>query len=272
MAMGSSVYVATNWSPTDYWFSSGTSFSCPLLAGACALLLQVKPDLTPIQLRELLKSTASQSSNPNNSYGWGIINLLAAVQAALPVELTSFTAIFHEGVILLKWVTASETNNAGFEIERKLISGDWLTIGFIHGSGTTLGINDYSFKDENVLTGKYLYRIKQLDYDGTFRYSSVVEVSVQPKEFILYQNYPNPFNPETVIHFQLATKSNVSLKVYNIIGQEVKTIINNNLEAGTHNIKFSADGLNSGVYFYTLEASNIDGNKFTSTKKMIVLK
>jgi hypothetical protein len=277
MAMGSNVYVATNWSPTDYWYSSGTSFSCPLLAGACALLLQADPNLTPIELRELLKSTASQSSNPNNLYGWGIINTLAAVQSVLPVELISFTATYDNGLIMLKWATAAETNNAGFEIERKpgtesIIADSWEKIGYITGFGTTTEPQDYSFIDGNVSVGKYSYRLKQIDYDGTFQYSSSVEVNVYPKEFVLNQNYPNPFNPKTVISFQLAINGHVSLKVYNVLGQEMTALINENLEAGIHKIIFSADGLNSGVYFYTLEAKGVDGTNFISTKKMMVLK
>ncbi|OGU71686.1 MAG: hypothetical protein A2V93_11155 [Ignavibacteria bacterium RBG_16_34_14] len=195
----------------------------------------------------------------------------------IPVELISFTATYDNGLIMLKWVTAAETNNAGFEIERKpdtenIIADSWEKIGYITGFGTTTEPQDYSFIDDNVSAGKYSYRLKQIDYDGTFQYSSSVEVNVYPKEFVLNQNYPNPFNPKTVISFQLAINGHVSLKVYNVIGQVVMTLIDENLEGGVHNIEFSADGINSGVYFYTLEAKDNSGTKFISAKKMMVLK
>ncbi len=272
MAMGSNVYVASNFATNDYKFSSGTSFSCPLLAGACALLLQADPSLTPIELRNLLRSTSSRSNNPDNQYGWGIINLFDAVQTVLPVALKSFTAIYQDEKIILNWNTASETNNAGFEIERKSGTEDWVKIGYIEGSGTTTNSKDYNFIDNSFVVGKNIYRLKQIDYNGTFKYSSIVEVNVNPIEFVLSQNYPNPFNPKTIINFQLPNSSYVTLKIYNVLGQEVVTLLDKNLEAGNHDLEFSADRINSGVYFYTLEANGNNGNKFLSTKKMIVLK
>jgi len=121
--------------------------------------------------------------------------------------------------------------------------------------------------------GQYTYRLKQLDLDGTFEYSDIVEVEVTiPDVFALEQNYPNPFNPSTKINFSLAVDSKVSLKVFDVLGQEVVTLISSDLVAGTHNVDFSAASMNSGVYFYRIEATGIDGTNFTSVKKMLLTK
>ena len=126
---------------------------------------------------------------------------------------------------------------------------------------------------DNVNVGSYSYRLKQVDFDGTFEYSDVVEVDVPaPAVFALDQNYPNPFNPSTKIAFRLAVDSKVSLKVFNVLGQEVATLVNTNLVAGSHNVNFDASSLNSGVYLYRIEATGIDGTNFVDVKKMILTK
>ncbi len=184
----------------------------------------------------------------------------------VPVELTSFKAEAVDNKVTLNWQTASETNNRGFEIERKLNS-NWESLGFIEGKGNTTQVSAYTFTDKVNLTGKYSYRLKQIDYDGTINYSKVVEVLVQPIEFSLSQNYPNPFNPSTTIDFTLAQKGQVVIKVYNLNGEEVFTMMNEEREAGYYSLQFNASNLSSGVYFYRMVSG-----KFTMTKKFMVLK
>ncbi|MFO7526790.1 MAG: T9SS type A sorting domain-containing protein [Ignavibacteriaceae bacterium] len=191
----------------------------------------------------------------------------------VPVELTSFTAASIGNDVKLAWSTGSEINNSGFEIERKNAQSEWQNIGFVEGNGTTLEQQNYVYVDAGLANGQYNYRLKQVDFDGTFEYSSIVEVEVNvPINFVLQQNYPNPFNPSTKITFGLAVDSKVTLKVFDVLGQEVLTLINQNLGAGQHEVNFDATALNSGVYFYRVEASGIDGQNFTSVKKMILTK
>jgi hypothetical protein len=186
---------------------------------------------------------------------------------AVPVELKSFSGYAADNKVSLNWTTATETNNSGFEIERKTI-GEWETIGFVPGSGTTTELRSYSFNDENISSGNYSYRLKQIDYNGLFEYSEVIEIEVGvPSQYSLEQNYPNPFNPVTTISYSLKDKGLVSLKVYDILGNEVATLLNEEMESGTYEYKFNASAIASGIYFYTLKAGD-----FLSTKKMILLK
>lgn len=190
----------------------------------------------------------------------------------VPVELTSFSADVYANKIVLNWSTASETNNHGFSIEKKS-TGNWTKIGFVNGNGTSTITNNYSFVDEESTIGKVYYRLNQIDLDGTQSFSKVIEVDIStPIDFSLSQNFPNPFNPSTAIKFSLKVDSKVSLKIYNPLGQEVMNILSDNYAAGNYNISVNASGLNSGVYFYTLEANGIDGSNFSSTRKMILLK
>jgi hypothetical protein len=194
------------------------------------------------------------------------------VDYIVPVELVSFTANVNEGCVELNWLTSTETNNSGFEIQRSN-GNDFETISFIEGHGTTTETHAYSYSDRNVNAGSYSYRLKQIDFDGTFEYSNVVEVEVSAlREFALNQNFPNPFNPSTTITFKLAVDSKVSLKVFDLLGQEVATLVNSNMTAGSHNTKFDASSMNSGVYIYKIEAVGTDGSNFLSTKKMLFLK
>lgn len=194
--------------------------------------------------------------------------------SVIPVELTSFTANVTGNDVELLWETASETNNSGFSVERKLTGTEFFAeVGFVPGFGTTTEPKAYSFEDNNLLTGTYTYRLKQIDFDGTFEYSNEVEVDVvAPAQYSLDQNYPNPFNPSTKITFSLAADSKVSLKVFDVLGQEVAALINQDLAAGVHNYDFNASGFNSGVYFYRIEATGTNGNEFVDVKKMILVK
>ncbi len=199
----------------------------------------------------------------------GTLPRVLAVQA-LPVELVSFNAISSKNKVTLSWITATEENNSGFEIERRNFDdvNYWTKAGFINGAGTTTLTQNYSFTDELEKPGKYVYRLKQVDYDGSFTFSNEISVEVtNPSSFSLTQNYPNPFNPSTKISFQLPNDSKVSLKVFDMLGQEIATLIDANMSAGSYTTDFDATGLNSGIYFYRMEAGN-----FISIKKMTLAK
>jgi hypothetical protein len=213
---------------------------------------------------------------------------------ALPVELSSFTAEKTDDGVLLKWQTATEKNNKGFEILRIIKDEQWDNIGFVPGHGTTAEMQHYSFTDNKVMPGKYQYKLKQIDYNGSFEYSNVIEVEIgSPDEFNLSQNYPNPFNPSTKIKFNIPSviasgakqSQNVTLKVYDILGKEITTLVNEELTAGEYEVEFSAKGgsasdgnatnLPSGVYFYQLRVGDPEinsGQGIIQTKKMILLK
>ena len=191
----------------------------------------------------------------------------------VPVELTSFAASVTGTNVNLSWITASELNNQGFQVERSTDSNQWEQIGFVEGKGTSTDMNYYSYTDSKLNEGIYYYRLKQVDFDGTFEYSSVVEATVTiPKTFSLEQNYPNPFNPSTKISFSLASDSKVIMKIFNVLGQEVVTLVDGNLAAGEHEINFNASSLNSGVYLYQINAEGSNGQRFNSVKKMILSK
>lgn len=194
-------------------------------------------------------------------------------QSALPVELTTFTAAIIDQNVELNWETATEVNNYGFEIERASTSSaagkSWETLGFVEGHGNSNSPKFYSYTDNTIeASGKYNYRLKQIDIDGTFEYSDVVEANLgAPESYELDQNYPNPFNPTTSIRFNLPMDSNVKLTVFNVLGQEVAELINENITAGYHSVNFDGSSLNSGIYFYQLET-----NDFTQIRKMMLVK
>ena len=192
------------------------------------------------------------------------------VDAPLPVELTSFSAVANKSDIKLMWTTATEVNNYGFEIERKLVNSNyWIRIGFISGAGSSNSPKHYYFEDNNLSSGKILYRLKQLDQEGSFSYSQIIEVFVDiPNEFTLSEAYPNPFNPSTKINFTVAENSMTTLKIYNSLGQLVNTLFNGIAESGkNYDVIFSGDELTSGIYFAVLESSIQ-----ILTKKLILLK
>ncbi|HKB86178.1 MAG TPA: T9SS type A sorting domain-containing protein [Ignavibacteriaceae bacterium] len=209
---------------------------------------------------------------PAWDWWWAIDNLQVTGWDFVPVELSSFAANTSNGNVALNWTTASETNNKGFEVQRSN-GGEYQTLGFVQGNGTSTQQHSYAYLDQNVVNGNYSYRLRQVDFDGSSEYSQVVEVSVNnPVEFSLAQNYPNPFNPSTKINYALKVDSKVSLKVFDILGQEVAALLNENIAAGAHNVTFDASKLNSGVYLYKIEANGVDGSSFTSVKKMILTK
>jgi hypothetical protein len=181
---------------------------------------------------------------------------LGTVGTVLPVELTSFIATQSNGIVNLQWSTATELNNNGFEIQRKDVQSDWRTLGFVKGNGTTTDPKDYSFSDQPTGTGKYSYRLKQIDFNGNFSYSDVVNVEIIAAEYKLYNNYPNPFNPSTIIAYSLPVDGFVTLKVFNAIGELVTELISENQTAGQHQLNFNANTLPSGIYFAELRAND----------------
>jgi hypothetical protein len=184
--------------------------------------------------------------------------------APLPVQLTSFTATANRLDAVLRWSTATETYNYGFEVERKSLgrsevgsqkSDVWAKVGFVPGAGTSASPREYSYRDATLEPGRYAYRIKQIDLDGTFSYASSaeVEVGVAPKALALESNYPNPFNPSTTIEFTIPEKGHASLKVFNMLGQEVAVLFDGEAEAGRiYQQSFDASSLPSGIYFSKL--------------------
>lgn len=202
-----------------------------------------------------------------------ISNVNFAITEAIPVELASFTGEQLSNGVILKWITASETNNMGFSVERSNDGESYTEITFISGKGTTTEQTNYSYLDKDIRVGTMYYRLKQIDLDGTFEYSNIINVDVNmPTQFSLFQNHPNPFNPSTKIVFELPVDANVKLKIYNTIGQEVAELTNSDLSGGKHEFDFNASDLSSGIYYYTLSAAGKDGKDFNATKKMILIK
>jgi hypothetical protein len=191
----------------------------------------------------------------------------------VPVELASFTAELSGNDAILNWTTASELNNQGFEIEHSTDNQNFSKIGFVPGFGTTTEMKSYSFRVSDISAGVQYYRLKQIDFDGTTTiYNSVEVTGPVPNTFVLNQNHPNPFNPSTTISFSLPVEANVTIKLFNMLGQEVVKITAGSFQSGNHNIDFKAENLTSGAYIYTLEASGVNGASFKSAKKMLLLR
>jgi hypothetical protein len=204
------------------------------------------------------------------THGKGVYTTL--ITSPLPVELSSFSGIFQNGKVNLLWKTETEVNNYGFEIERTASSRntDWKNIGFVEGHGNSNSPKLYEFADESEISGKHYYRLKQIDNDGSFEYSDVVEVDVPTLQdyAILEQNYPNPFNPETKIRFTVNDDTHISLKIFDVVGSEIAEIFNDKVESGKlYEVNFSGLYLSSGFYFYSLISE-----KNIKTKKMLLIK
>jgi hypothetical protein len=208
-------------------------------------------------------------------------------EALLPVQMSSFTATQSRVGAELAWRTETEVGNHGFEVERRTVSGStakltdpeifnlnpetaWMTVGFVEGSGTSSSPKAYSFVDKVLAPGRYAYRLKQIDHSGSFSYTASVEVEVglAPMEFNLGQNYPNPFNPSTTIEFTLPEDARAVLKIYDLQGREVATLVDEDRKAGVyHQVVFDASRLASGLYFYRLQAGSLQ-----TIKKMLLIK
>ncbi len=242
---------------------------------------------------ELLSSEQSPTNTPNSdvrfgdyigidAYGGNIVvpvwtderaggydmDIYTAHITPVPVELVSFDARTEGGKNILEWQTATEQNNRGFQVQRSTDGKKFIARGFVPGNGTTTQLHNYSYTDE-CTDGTVFYRLKQVDFNGDYKYSNTIELnSIGASQYQLSQNYPNPFNPTTLISYRIPNDGFVSLKIYDVLGQEVKTLVNGFQPAGAHTINFNAAGLNSGVYFYKMEAEN----NFNSIKKMILLR
>lgn len=192
------------------------------------------------------------------------------IDVPLPVELSSFTAKYIEqSNVDLNWITKTEVNNYGFNVERRINESEWDSITFIEGHGNSNSPKEYSYSDKDLFAGgsKFQYRLKQVDNDGSFEYSDVVEVEIVPNQHELSQNYPNPFNPSTTIRFSLPKQTQLKLNLYNMLGELVETIAEGNYKVGNYKVTFNASNLPSGVYIYRIESSD-----FVLTKKMMLLK
>jgi hypothetical protein len=188
----------------------------------------------------------------------------------LPVELAAFTSSVSGNNVLLSWSTATETNNSGFEIQRKTEESTlWESLSFVNGSGTSTEITNYSYADLNVTAGSYSYRLKQVDFNGTYTFYDLAEtVTVGvPAEFSLAQNYPNPFNPSTRIKYSVPTEQVTEIKLYDVLGNEVMTLLNESKAPGYYEVEFNAASLPSGVYIYRMQSGS-----FTDSKKLMLLK
>jgi hypothetical protein len=201
---------------------------------------------------------------------------VAGGENPLPVELSSFASAINGRDITLNWETKTEKNSDKFIVERSIINNDlkWEAVVTVKAAVLSNSPKQYSFTDKNLQAGKYQYRLKMIDNDGSFNYSVVVETEVAlPKTFDLSQNYPNPFNPSTKINYNLASDSKVTLEVYSISGERVVLLVDQNQSAGFYSVNFSNKNVSSGVYFYRITAiDKITGNQFSSIKKMMLLK
>lgn len=187
----------------------------------------------------------------------------------MPVNLSYFNYLCRENNVTLNWGTSGEINNHGFEVYRSTDNNSWRKTGFVPGKGTTNEPQQYSYADTRLNTGKYLYRIKQVDYNGSYEYfalSDAVMIS-SPKNFALEQNYPNPSNPTTTIGYRIPNDAAVKIVVYDISGREVKTLVNTYQTAGYYKAEFNGSAHSSGVYIYKITAG-----EYTSIKKMILIK
>lgn len=217
------------------------------------------------------------SVSPNTEYTYAVYMRdlaynysIAATSSitALPVELTSFKSLVEKDKVKLTWSTATEVNNLGFDIERKCENNEWKKIGFVQGHGNSNSPKNYTYTDQPIGGINFKYRLKQIDFDGTYEYSPEVEAKLdEVKQFVLEQNYPNPFNPTTTIRFSLPVSAEVTINVFNLLGEKVAELVNNNLNAGYHEISFDGSKLTSGIYFYQLRAG-----EFKATKKFIIAK
>lgn len=286
MARGSSVYVASATNPTGYGTSNGTSFSCPLVAGVAALLLQARPHATPLQIIDALRSTASRATTPDNLYGWGIVNAFAALNS-IPVSIQlSYLHATHSGACIdIRWGTISEINNFGFEVQRSRDRINIFTVpnSFVPGHGTTTIPQHYQFTDCPAPSGTLFYRLRQIDLDGTVHLTEWVRVEAVspvgeelPTVFALHQNYPNPvvvsatqasMRTSTTVVFELPFAGDAMLVVSDVLGREVLRVVDRRLTAGRHLVDIEIARFAAGVYFYTLKAAGR-----TATRTMLIMK
>jgi photosystem II stability/assembly factor-like uncharacterized protein len=229
--------------------------------------------MTWIEITQYVPSVFNRFQAPKEWIGYAVggagLILKYLDTSYIPVELISFNGKISNNNILIEWITASETNNKGFEIQRSIDRFEWITLGYISGKGTSTETNYYFYIDTEVKTGKYFYRLKQTDYDGSVKFSSVIEINFEFSfEYSLMQNYPNPFNSQTHITFSLPCETVIRIVLFDISGSEIKTLLNKRLAFGNYTIKVNLNDLTSGVYFFGMETSE----GFSSFKKLVLIK
>ena len=256
------------------WLSSSVLSGCIYNGNSVAVELIFNSEDYPYGVYSM--DVVINSNDPVNST---IIVPVSMEIVPVPVEFVSFKANAGTDGINLEWTTATETNNSGFEIQRREGNeNQWIDVAFVQGKGTTTELSQYSYMDryDNIITKtNLLYRLKQIDLDGSISYSNSIEVSgeIIPQEYALEQNYPNPFNPETKIKFSLPETSEVQLLVYNILGEVVSELINAQKDPGFYHITWNAANISSGIYFYVLSAKSKESARdFREVKKMILIK
>lgn len=276
-----------------YTLKTGTSMASPTVAGAVALMFaaanadfieayRLNPSEYALIVKEhLLNGVDPIPSLQGITVTGGRLNVHNAVvnisQHVIPVELASFTAEAAANGIILNWITSSETNNFGFEVERissvdKNNNGNWQTLAFINGKGNTAEKSYYSFTDHLIQAGNYFYRLKQIDFDGTAKYIGEIETEfISPGYFSLAQNYPNPFNPETIIEYIIPENAMVNLTIYNVLGETVRILENGLMNAGLNQINFNASDLPSGTYIYRIIATG-EQSTYSASRKMMLVK
>jgi len=245
----------------------------PLLFGQTTSLITLSNGATITADGSGVEVCADDGSDGNNQDDFIELNSGTFCFKNTPVTLTSFATVLSDNNVVLNWNTATELANYGFEVQRSVVSSqksekEWEKIGFIEGHGNSNSSNDYSFIDTNPPSGTVEYRLKQMDVNGSskYYYTDAIEIEA-PKVFKLVQNYPNPFNPTTVITYSIPNSSDVTLRVYNTIGEAVATLVNQHQEAGKFNVTFNATNLPSGIYFYSIQAG-----QYSNVKKMLLLK
>ena len=241
--------------------------SSELTNGSFTLLCQGDISIKRVEIRTISNTILTSITNEG---GWTTSTELTDIP--LPVNLQTFNANVFVNNVKLIWTTSTETNNSGFEVERAEVRSqnlEFSKVGFVSGQGTKNTSTNYSFEDKNLNTGKYKYRLKQVDNNGNYEYFELngeVEIGV-PRKYDVSQNYPNPFNPVTKINFDLPENGLVNIRLYDILGREVAVIVNEVRNAGYHTVQFDGSKLSSGIYFYKMNAG-----KFSGVKKMSLIK
>lgn len=245
----------------------------PLYDGSQSAWVREEMNLNNVKSNQFKLKFELKSDGSIVRDGWYVDDIGVFFYTSVPVELESFTAKINNGKTELLWNTATELNNKGFEIQRGLKIRDsekviYSTIGFINGNGTSEERHQYTFVDNEPLTGEYYYRLKQIDYSGTYRIYGPVEVNnSEVFTYSLEQNYPNPFNPSTVINYSIPASGKVTIKLFSSLGEELAVLVNENKDAGRYNYQFDGSKYGSGIYFYQIQA-----NDFSLTRKMILIK
>lgn len=251
--------------------NNSSSFSNGYIAGKLAYIMNHSQAVNPswADINNVCTQTSSRNGMWDLEDGYGIVDIAHALAGALPVELVSFSAVIKDKLVVLNWRTETEVNNYGFEIQSSLLDDKWDVLGFVNGNGNSNSPKEYNFIDREVNSeGTYSYRLKQIDNDGTYEFSKTIEVNIASQgSFELSQNYPNPFNPTTTISFSLPNSGLTTLKVFNLLGEEVGTLANGYWESGTHTFNFNATNLPSGTYIYKLSTS-----EKSQSMKMLLMK